>query len=280
MSDTSCNRVYQSLKHYTKHETLKTHVKTYTHQEKHTMDFIPLGVSAGLLVFYWNLAVRNRNFQKPKDFNHVIEMNSEVYKLFVTKDNNNQFTVWTTTKKRLFKISKDAGSLWHIQNSRKQTVATVQNSFTEKYIALNESPNLSLYLKDSPLNTTPSIIRLDFNLLDYFQFLNYSIDFRFGTNAIIRWVNFNYMEIITKSDARRTDNVYNVHKKVAYCSDFDSSTNSFVILFNYESINIEILLGTFLLSYLLQVKKSPSQSVYDRFFKKHFSPKLEQYDEI
>lgn len=181
--------------------------------------------------------------------------------------------------KILYKILR-TGTNWHLytcnnKNSQK-LVSTLNNSTIEKFIVLNNSDSYSR--QSSPLNTSISIMKLNFNwfrnlvLSHNWWFQTEQItDFSFGSEISVCWVGLRYLEIVTRekkflfnglqsvvsdtAQVKDTSSLINVRQRVAQVSDFDDEINGFTLAFDYAKINMEIMISTFLLALILQNHK-------------------------
>lgn len=225
--------------------------------------FFPSTIVIGILLAFVTRYYR-ANFQKKIKFNKIFAVNQFVNQLIVIPESNTALSVWTIDEKRLFKIEK-IGNKWYFQDSvNKKNLITIKNGYFEKFITLNDS-----YIRNnSPLHTTPSVLKIENKKLKNDINIGTKTDFTFGnTNIFLRWVGLNYLEIITKeNDSYLKDSVI-VHQRVGISKEYNNGNlNGYLIFFDYDKINIEILITTFLFSLLNQrsrfrgILKKPSKS--------------------
>ncbi|KAH3681296.1 hypothetical protein WICPIJ_007741 [Wickerhamomyces pijperi] len=179
------------------------------------------------------------------------------------------------TTKTIYKLER-TGTNWHLYTcydvNNQKLVSTLNNSVTEKFVVLNNTSN---YNRQSPLNTSISIMKLNFNwflnLIFYNWWFQYDAvaQFSFGSDTIVSWEGLRYLEIITKerkvlftglnnnnnntSEGSLHDSaMVNLRQRVVEVSDYDNEINGFVLAFDYSRINMEIMLSTFLIALLVQ----------------------------
>lgn len=185
------------------------------------------------------------------EVNRIIPMSDHVNQINIKKENKNTWSVKNWEGKKLYEIRKSNG-LWHLQTpNNQQTLATIKHTFKEKYIVLNQSPSILGTFAVSPLNTTPSVIKMNRALAQPFRFESILLpDFEFGTNLLLRWSPFTYhLDIMTKNKSSSRDGGIAIHERVACVSSYDKNIG-YKILFDYHKINLEILVSTFLLARL------------------------------
>lgn len=186
------------------------------------------------------------------EVNCIIPLSDHVNQITIKKENKSTWCVKNWEGKKLYEMKKFNG-LWHLQTmNNRQTLATIKHNFTERYIVLNHSPSLLGNFAASPLNTTPSVIKMNrwTTMMRQNRPVNVLVpDFEFGTNLWLRWDTFVYhLDIMTKNSTSR-DGGITIHERVASVTSYDES-NGYHILFDYHKINLEILVSTFLLARL------------------------------
>lgn len=163
--------------------------------------------------------------------------------MILTVESKDLMTVWSSSHRKLYKITRD-GVRWHIQTPSGKNLATLKSSWREKYIVLAASSPVS----QSPFASTPSVIRMESSIISSYNRYKEST-FTFGTETSLRWCGLDHFEIIGKY-FNHQEEIQILRQRVAFCEGLVE--NSFVILFDYGKINMEILLSTFLLTLLCQ----------------------------
>jgi hypothetical protein len=191
--------------------------------------------------------MREYNFRRQTKVDQTIPLQGKVNQIIFHADSFHTMHVSSVTGKKLYKIQR-SGDKWHIQGPNKRLLATVKNKWFEKYIVL--SNNQYGVISTSPLNTTPSVIKLQ---REFFGSAD-SRDqrkFTFGSNAELIWCGLNHFEVVTAPVGQLQ--VEEVHQRVAWVSS--KCKDKYTIMFQYDSINLEILVSTFLLALLTKGKR-------------------------
>lgn len=193
--------------------------------------------------------------RRDSEVNQIIPLSENVCKINIIKQDKKTWVVKNSKGKKIYQLKK-SGSTWHLQTGMStQTLSTIKYNWREKYIVMTKSPYLfsdraSCNIeRDSPLGTTPSVIRMEplpwnFSLLGHDKSV-----FRFGSTLKLQWIGPTHFEIITEAPNNRRDAGITFHERVASLKRYDNASG-YSILFDYEKINLEILVSTFLLAVL------------------------------
>lgn len=206
--------------------------------------FILASLVSGLVTL---TQMREYDLHRQTKVEQTIPLQGKVNEIIFHAGSFNSMYVTNSLGKKLYKIER-SGDTWHIQGPNKRLLATVHNKWLEKYIVL--STNHTGIINTSPLNTTPYVIKLQ---TEWF----FSCDnrdqrrFSFGSNAELIWCGLNHFEVVTAPIGPML--VDDTHQRVAWVSQ--RKKDLYTIFFNYDAINLEILVSTFLLVLLTKGKR-------------------------
>jgi hypothetical protein len=251
------------------------------------VDFMEYVVYPSTLVIALLLAFTTRfwrvRFQRKMGFNKIFALSPEVNQLIVIPETSHLLTVWTADRKRLFRVER-IGNIWYIQNSASSLrLVSLKNGYWEKFILLLNTGERGF----SPLNTSPSILKVERRLFTRGRNIvdvGRRTDFSFGNaKTFLRWVGLNYLEIVLKESDRyiSNDSQVIIHQRVAICKEFyDGHLCGYLLYFDFDKINIEVLISTFLFSILDQKSRyrgiltKPKRGTYSSRIKNYLKSKI------
>ncbi|ODV73576.1 uncharacterized protein CYBJADRAFT_167606 [Cyberlindnera jadinii NRRL Y-1542] len=187
------------------------------------------------------------NFYRDTRVEQTVPLQGSVNEIIFDTGSYNTMQVTTSNGKKLYKIQR-SGDRWHIQGPNKVLLATVVNEWFNKYVVMNQIQQDAI--SGSVSTTSPSVIKLDGGFLG-FRDNRDQWHFCFGSNVELIWCGLNHFEVVSAPIGHFQ--VDDIHRRVAWVSK--RVGDKYRILFNYESINMEILVSTFLLVFLTGGKR-------------------------
>lgn len=192
--------------------------------------------------------VQEYNFFRDPRVEQTIPLQSQVHEIQFHADSYRSMHVTNSIGKRLYKL-KRIGDKWFVKcSSNKRLVATIRHKWVENYIVLSNGHPSDVGV----LQVSPSLITMDSSLFSKYLDIRDKREFTMGNNTYLVWCGLNHFEIVT-SPLVGSMIVDDTHKRVAWVSDRVQDT--YTILFDYDSINLEILVSTFLLLILTRGKR-------------------------
>lgn len=188
------------------------------------------------------------HIRKDSEINQIIPLPESVNEINIIRKSKKAWIIKNTKGRKIYALVK-SDSTWHLQTAYGQTLSTIKNDLRDKYIVMHRSPYLFNGDQNSPLATTPSVIKMDLpNWILPYQKTRKSI-FQFGSTLKLQWIGPDHFEILTNAPKNTKDHGITFHERVATLKSFDK-VGGYSILFDYNKINVEILISTFFLALL------------------------------